>query len=80
VGGKLTKDVRFADDEGVVAGTEQGQKAMDGLNETAKKYDMKEMLERRTQWSIVSVRKKERLILPQPDKKLKRHPTILEQL
>jgi hypothetical protein len=42
VGGKLVKDVRFADDQGMVAGTEQGlQKVMDGLTETAKKYDMK---------------------------------------
>ena len=42
VGGKVVKDVRFADDQGMVAGTEQGlQKVMDGLTETAKKYDMK---------------------------------------
>jgi hypothetical protein len=42
VGGKLVKDVRFADDQGMVAGTEQGlQKVMDGLTETAKKHDMK---------------------------------------
>jgi len=41
VRGKLVKDVRFADDQGMVAGTEQGlQKVMDGLTETAKKYDM----------------------------------------
>ena len=38
VGRKLVKDVRFADDQGMVAGTEQGlQKLMDGLTETAKK-------------------------------------------
>jgi len=33
VGGKLVKDVHFADDQGMVAGTEGGlQKLMDGLN------------------------------------------------
>jgi hypothetical protein len=42
VGGKLVKDVRFADDQGMVAGTEQGlQKVIEGLTETTKKYDMK---------------------------------------
>src|SRR6218665_2092002 len=42
VGGKLVKDVRFADDQGMVAGSEGGlQKLMDGLNRTAKEYDMK---------------------------------------
>ena len=42
VGGELVKDVRFADDQGMVASTEKGlQEVMDGLNETAKRYDMK---------------------------------------
>src|SRR6218665_1061957 len=42
VGGKLVKDVRFADDQGMVAGSEGGlQKLMDGLNRTTKEYDMK---------------------------------------
>src|SRR6218665_1727726 len=42
VGGKLMKDVRFADDQGMVAAAEGGlQKLMDGLNRTAKEYDMK---------------------------------------
>src|SRR6218665_1113578 len=42
VGGKIVKDVRFADDQGMVAGSEGGlQKLMDGLNRTAKEYDMK---------------------------------------
>jgi hypothetical protein len=42
VGGEWLKDVRFADDQGMVAGSEQGlQKLMDGLTTTAKKYDMK---------------------------------------
>jgi hypothetical protein len=42
VGGRLVKDVRFADDQGIVAATEMGlQRLVDGLNNTAKKYDMK---------------------------------------
>ena len=42
VGGELVKDVRFTDDQGMVAGSEGGlQKLMDGLNRTAKAYDMK---------------------------------------
>jgi hypothetical protein len=36
VGGNLIKDGRFADDQGIVAGTAQGlQKMMDGLTSTA---------------------------------------------
>src|SRR5580698_1937762 len=42
VGGEPLKDVRFADDQGMVASTEQGlQKVMNRLNETAKRYAMK---------------------------------------
>ena len=42
VGGYHLRDVRFADDQGVVASTEKGlQKIMDRLNEMAKAYDMK---------------------------------------
>jgi len=42
VGGKLVKDVKFADDQGMVASSEQGlQRLMDALATTAKKYDMK---------------------------------------
>jgi hypothetical protein len=42
VGGELIKDVRFADDQAMMACTEQGlQEVMDGLNGTAKRYDMK---------------------------------------
>ena len=42
VGGKLLKDVRFADDQGMVASSEAGlQKLMDGLVKAAKKYGMK---------------------------------------
>jgi len=42
VGGKLVKDVRFADDQGMTAASSRGlQKLMDGLNRKAKEYDMK---------------------------------------
>ena len=42
IGGKLLKDVRFADDQVMVAESEVGlQKIMDGLNATALKYGMK---------------------------------------
>ena len=42
VGGELVTDVRFADDQGMVAETEKGlQKIMDSLNEIAQKYGMK---------------------------------------
>jgi hypothetical protein len=41
-GGNLLKDVRFADDQGMIAGSEFGlQKIMDGLYTTALKYDLK---------------------------------------
>ena len=41
-GGQLKTDVRFADDQGMVASTEEGlQKLMNKLNDTAKKYNMK---------------------------------------
>ena len=39
VGGKLVKDIRFADDQGMVAETEKGlQKIMDRLNEVGQEY------------------------------------------
>ena len=42
VGGELISDVRFADDQGMVASSEIGlQKLMDQLNTVAKKYCMK---------------------------------------
>ena len=42
VGGKIVRDVRFADDQGMVSGTERGlQKLMNKLNDTAKKFNMK---------------------------------------
>jgi hypothetical protein len=40
--GKIIPDVRFADDQGMVASSQLGlQRLMDRLNETAKKFDMK---------------------------------------
>src|SRR6476619_7359409 len=42
VGGKLLKDVKYADDQGMVANTEaELQSLMDSLNTPAKHYDMK---------------------------------------
>src|SRR6478609_5982025 len=42
VGGELIKDVKYADDQGMVAITESGlQSLMDSLNTTAKHCDMK---------------------------------------
>src|SRR6267154_1462154 len=42
VGGKLVSDVRFADDQGLVASTEMGlQRLMNKSNATAKNYGMK---------------------------------------
>src|SRR6476469_5826736 len=41
VGGELIKDVKYADDQGMVANMEAGlQSMMDSLNTTAKHYDM----------------------------------------
>jgi hypothetical protein len=42
IGGQWVRDVRFADDQAMVASTEEGlQTIMNKLNETAKTYDMK---------------------------------------
>ena len=42
VGGKLLKDIRFADDQAMVADSEKGlQEIMDKLVEVGRKYDMK---------------------------------------
>src|SRR5437867_7644483 len=42
VGGQLVSDVRFADDQGMVAGTEMRlQRLMNKLNDTAKNFGMK---------------------------------------
>jgi hypothetical protein len=41
VGGYQIRDVRFADDQGMVASTQGVQKILDRLNGTVKTYDMK---------------------------------------
>jgi hypothetical protein len=42
VGGELVTDVKFVDDQGMVASTEEGlQNIINKINETAKNYDMK---------------------------------------
>ena len=42
IGGQWVKDVRFADEQAMVANTEEGlQSIMNKLNEMAKTYDMK---------------------------------------
>jgi len=42
IGGELLKDVKFADDQGIVANSEQGlQRLLDSLTTTARIYDMK---------------------------------------
>src|SRR5688572_14449822 len=47
VGGQIISDVRFADDQGVVASTEKGlQSLMNKLNGTAKKFNMKRNVEK----------------------------------
>src|SRR5688572_11144274 len=42
VGGQIISDVRFADDQGMLASTEKGlQSLMNKLNDTAKKFNIK---------------------------------------
>ena len=42
VGGKIVRDVRFADDQGMVSSTERGlRNLMNKLNDTEKKFNMK---------------------------------------
>ena len=42
VGGQVVGDVRFADDQGMVSGSEDGlQRLMDKLNDTANRFNMK---------------------------------------
>ena len=51
VGGELVRDVRFADDQGMVDNTEKGlQETMDRLNRTAKEYNMKINIKKLKQW------------------------------
>src|SRR6476619_6911409 len=54
VGGELIKDVKYADDQGMVANTEAVlQSLMDSLNTTVKHYDMKINI-KRTKAMVVS--------------------------
>src|SRR6476469_8280784 len=51
VGGELIKDVKYADDQGMVANTEAGlQSLMDSVNTTAKHYDRRSTLKRQRLW------------------------------
>ena len=51
VGGQLVSDVRYADDQGMVAGTEMGlQRLMNMLNDTAKSFDMKINVRKQKSW------------------------------
>src|SRR6476469_9501302 len=61
VGGELIKDVKNADDQGMVANTEAGlQSLMDSLNTTAKHYDMKINI-KKTKAMVVSRNGEERV-------------------
>ena len=53
VGSELIKNVKYADNQGMVTNTEAGlQSLMDSLNTTVKHYDMKINIKRQTQrWS-----------------------------
>src|SRR6476469_9796522 len=54
VGGELIKDMKYADDQGMVAKTEAGlQSLMDSLNTTAKHYDTKTNI-KKTKAMVVS--------------------------
>ena len=60
VGCELIKDVKYADDEGVVAYTEPGlHSLMDSLNSTAKHYDMKVNSKRQRLWWSREMRERE---------------------
>src|SRR6478672_9272728 len=61
VGGELIKDVKYADDQGMVANTEAGlQSLMESLNTTAKHYDMKINI-KKTKAMVVSRNRGERV-------------------
>ena len=60
IGGQWLKDVRFADDQAMVANTEEGlQSIMTKLNDTAKTYDMKINV-KKTKTMIITWDKEER--------------------
>jgi len=53
IGGFLLKDVRFAEDQGMVASTEWGlQRIIDRLHETTKRYDMKINIQKKSTENI----------------------------
>src|SRR6476469_8564584 len=61
VGGELIKDVKYADDQGMVASTEARlQSLMDSLNTTAKHYHMKINI-KKTKAMVVSSNGRERV-------------------
>src|SRR6476661_7996372 len=61
VGDKLIKDVKYADNQGMVANTEAGlQSLMDSLNTTAKHYDMKINI-KKTKAMVISKNGRERV-------------------
>src|SRR6476469_1311221 len=64
VGGELIKDVKYADEQGMVANTEAGlQNLMHSLNTTAKRYDMKINI-KKTNAMVVSRNGGERVNIP----------------
>ena len=51
VGGQLVSDVRFADDKGMVAGTDMRlRRLMNKLNDTAKNFGLKINVRKQKQW------------------------------
>src|SRR6476469_4330775 len=67
VDGELIKDVKYADDQGMVANTEAGlQSLMDSLNTTAIHYDMKINV-KKTKSIVVSRNGRERVIITVED-------------
>src|SRR6476619_428026 len=61
VGGELIKDVKYADDQGMVANVEAGlQSLMNSLNTTARHYDMKINI-KKTKAMVVSRNGRERV-------------------
>ena len=72
VGGQLVSDVRFADDQGMVANTEEGlQRIMHRFNDTAKKYNMKINVEKTK--TMVMSKKEDRVVNITIDGKLVEH-------
>ena len=76
VGGELIKDVKYADDQGMVANTEAGlQSLMDSLNTTAKHYDMKINIQK-TKAMVVSRNGGERVNIIKKVKALNKLPSF----